>query len=403
MASYNAEVSHTITTDNIQVLGLRPDDAEFYMNYSPEARKRLLWKVDVRLVPMLAALYLSHLDRANIGNAKIEGLLTDLALDGVQWNVVLSIIFIPYILLEVPSNWLLKSLSQPSTYLGILITGWGIVMTLTGVVQNFAGLAVNRIFLGIFETGFFPGSIYLFTFWYMPKELFGRLALFHCASALAGAFSGLLAAGIARMDGVGRQEGWRWIFIIELLATVILGVSWLEPEEIRYLELQHFIKEGGHFKDKKKKIPWNYIKETMLNWRMYGFLMTVTPYIAGAISAVFFSILSDSFYWRMPFEHIGPAYFAVVLATVGFYPTYPSTASWMANNLAPSSWRAIGTVFNISIAIVGGIVGSFMYVERENPYYYTGFGLSESDIRGEYTDEKLLETGNKSPFFKYTI
>lgn len=75
------------------------------------------------------------------------------------------------------------------------------------------------------RTGFFPGSIYLFTFWYMPKELFGRLALFHCASALAGAFSGLLAAGIARMDGVGRQEGWRWIFIIELLATVILGVS----------------------------------------------------------------------------------------------------------------------------------------------------------------------------------
>lgn len=144
------------------------------------------------------------------------------------------------------------------------------------------------------RTGFFPGSIYLFIFWYMPKELFGRLALFHCASALAGAFSGLLAAGIARMDGVGRQEGWRWIFIIELLATVILGVSsffllidspkasgrWLEPEEIRYLELQHFIKEGGHFKDKKKKIPWNYIKGTMLNWRMYGFvyiLLSQTP------------------------------------------------------------------------------------------------------------------------------
>lgn len=84
------------------------------------------------------------------------------------------------------------------------------------------------------------------------------------------------------MDGVGGQEGWRWIFILEGIATVVLGVmcffllidsprksgSWLEPEEIRYLELQHFIKEGGHFKE-KKKTNWKDVKATLLNWRMY--------------------------------------------------------------------------------------------------------------------------------------
>ena len=97
----------------------------------------------------------------------------------------------------------------------------------------------------------------------MPKDLSTRLACFYCASALSGAFSGLLAAGIARMNGVGGYEGWRWIFILEGLATVVLGVAsffllidsprlsgkWLDPEEIRFLELQAFIKEGGRFKD----------------------------------------------------------------------------------------------------------------------------------------------------------
>ncbi|KAL4929149.1 putative MFS transporter [Aspergillus undulatus] len=497
------KVMHTVAIDNIQVLGLRVEDAEFYTNFPAERRKKMLWKIDVRLIPMLAVLYLiSHLDRANIGNAKIEGLNTDLGLDGVKWNIVLSIFFIPYVLLEVPSNILLKSFARPSVYLGILITSWGIIMTFTGLVQNFAGLMVTRILLGVFEAGFFPGAVYLCTFWYMPKELSTRLAIFYCASALSGAFSGLLAAGIAQMDGVGGQEGWRWIFILEGIATVILGIlcffllidspklsgKWLDAEEIKYLELQHFIKEGGHFKEEKKKTNWKDIKGTMLNWRMYclayillaqsacsygtkftlptiteamGFedtnaqLMTVPPYVAGAISAVFFSKLSDRFYWRMPFvviplcfvvigyavilsldgalsSNVGPAFFAVILTTIGIYPIHPATTSWTANNLAPSSRRAIGLAFNICIGNIGGIIGSYMYLDEENPYYYTGFGLSlalgasallvalglelsfvfanrrkeglsEAEVRQRYSDDELLAMGDKSPLFRYTL
>lgn len=74
-----------------------------------------------------------------------------------------SLFFIPYILLEVPSNAVLKRFKRPSVYLGILVVSWGIVMTLTGVVKNFAGLVVTRIFLGITEAGFFPGAVYLIT------------------------------------------------------------------------------------------------------------------------------------------------------------------------------------------------------------------------------------------------
>ena len=157
---------------------------------------------------MLAALYLiSHLDRSNIGNTKVEGIDKDLGIDGVQWNIVLSLFFVPYILLEVPSNIILKRFAHPSWYMGMLVLAWGIVMTLHGVVQNFGGLLAVRLLLGVFEAGFFPGAIYLVSFWYMPRDLSSRISWFYCMSALSGAFSGVLAAGIAEMDGIGGYEG----------------------------------------------------------------------------------------------------------------------------------------------------------------------------------------------------
>jgi MFS family permease len=78
-------------------------------------------------------------------------MVTDLGLSNIEWNIVLSVFFVPYILLEVPSNMLLKRFKRPSVYLGILIVAWGIIMTCMGVVKNFAGLLVTRILLGVFE------------------------------------------------------------------------------------------------------------------------------------------------------------------------------------------------------------------------------------------------------------
>ncbi|KAJ5817122.1 major facilitator superfamily domain-containing protein [Penicillium robsamsonii] len=521
---HRESVPRIVTIENIRVLGLDPADEDFYMNFSAERRKRITRKIDIRLIPMLALLYLlSHIDRANIGNAKIEGLLEDLRLDGIQWNVALSVFFIPYILLgmsdvpclssqglinsEIPSNMLLKRLQRPSVYLGILIVTWGIVMTLTGVVRNFAGLMVTRILLGVFESGFFPGAVYLCSFWYMPQQLSTRLACFYCASALSGAFSGLLAAGIVKMDGVGGYEGWRWIFVLEGLATVVVGVAsffllidtpalslrWLDADEIRYLELQLFIKDGGAFEETDQEIvnKKHRLKDlfaVLTNWKMYCFgyillcqtacsygtkftlptitkamgfsntnaqFMTVPPYVVGAISAVCFSLLSDRFHWRMPFvvaplamvttgysiilsldgklgENTGVALFSIIFVCMGLYPTHPATSAWSSSNLPTSSQRSIGLAFNICVGNIGGIVGSFMYIDEEGPAYHTGFGLSvalagtslivalvldlhyylqnkkrasmsEDDIKERYSGSELMAMGDKSPLFIYTL
>lgn len=109
--------------------------------------------MDLRLIPMLALLYLlSFLDRGNIGNARIEGLVEDLGMTGPQYNWCLTAFFFTYAAFEVPSNLLLKKL-RPSIWLPTIMVAWGLVMTLMGIVKDYHGLLIARIFLGVTEAG----------------------------------------------------------------------------------------------------------------------------------------------------------------------------------------------------------------------------------------------------------
>ncbi|KXT09413.1 hypothetical protein AC579_8437 [Pseudocercospora musae] len=337
--------------------GLTEDERNWLNNIDLKEASRIYHKVDLRLVPMLALLYLiAHLDRANIGNAKIEGLEASLGMTGNDYNIALMVFFVPYVLCELPSQLLLSKFQKPSFYIGILVTCWGTVMTLSGVTSSFAGLLATRFFIGVFEAGFFPGAIWLVSQWYPPQRTQTRMAMFYLSSAASGAFSGLLAAGIAQMDGLGNYEGWRWIFILEGILSVVLGAvcffalpdspttaKWLTPEESRFLELSHIAYRGVKTTDKmrnldgtkeKRKINWSVLKQVVADWQLYlqaivfwsncvpnyglkftmpsiirnmGFkstqaqLLTAPPYICGAIAAVTSALVADKLAWRMPF------------------------------------------------------------------------------------------------------
>jgi MFS family permease len=96
-------------------------------------------------------------------------------------------------------------------------------MVTMGLVHNFSGLMAARWFLGLAEAGLFPGVSYFLSCWYKRSEFGIRMAIFFSAAAIAGSFGGLLAAAISNMNGVGGKAGWAWIFILEGLATVVLG------------------------------------------------------------------------------------------------------------------------------------------------------------------------------------
>ena len=123
---------------------------------------------------------------------------------------------------EVPSNMMMKR-TRPSLWLTVIMLAWGLVMTLMGLVTDFTGLLVARMALGLAEGGLFPGVTFYITMWYRRHECGYRMALFFSAATLAGAFGGLLARGISEMHGVGGRPGWAWIFILEGLATLIVG------------------------------------------------------------------------------------------------------------------------------------------------------------------------------------
>lgn len=148
----------------------------------------------------------------------------ELGLTGKQPNIALAVFFIPYILFEVPSNLLLKRLS-PHVWLSICVLGFGITELCQGFVQNYSGLLATRFFLGFFEAGVFPGGFYLISFWYKRNEAQKRFTVYFCSVILAAAFGGLLASAIAQLDGVRGLSNWRWIFILEGILTILVGIA----------------------------------------------------------------------------------------------------------------------------------------------------------------------------------
>lgn len=161
--------------------------------------------------------------RVNIGNARLYGLEQDLHLSSEQFQVTVSILFVTYLLFEVPSNLVLK-LFTPRLWVSFIVIAWGIIATLSGLVQSYGALIACRLLLGVVEAGLFPGlSVYL-TFFYTKHELALRIGYLFVSAAIAGALGGLLAYGIGHMDGVCGMSGWRWILIIEGIPSVILGV-----------------------------------------------------------------------------------------------------------------------------------------------------------------------------------
>ncbi|KEF56660.1 uncharacterized protein A1O9_06849 [Exophiala aquamarina CBS 119918] len=188
--------------------------------------KKLMRKVDWRLLPILGALYsIALIDRVNISNARVAGMGEDLGLHiGSRYTIALVVFFPPYFFFELPSNIVLRRVGS-ANWLSFIAFAWGTVMLGQGFVKNYAALAACRALLGLFEAGFFPGCVYLVTCWYVRYEVQKRLAAFYLVSVFVGGFSNILAYGLMQMEGVGGQRGWQWIFIIEGLLTQLVAIA----------------------------------------------------------------------------------------------------------------------------------------------------------------------------------
>jgi D-galactonate transporter len=199
------------------------DDSSSVAPGSAEERALYL-RVTLRIVPLLFVCYVvAFLDRINVGFAKLQ-MQDALGFSDTVYGLGAGIFFLSYCLLEVPSALLLKRMGAKKTIARIMIC-WGIVGTCTAFVTNVTEFYILRLLLGVFEAGFFPGVIFYLSSWF-PEARRGVIIAcfmvgFPVAGLVGGPISGWAMTGLAH---VANLAGWQWLFIVEALPAVALGI-----------------------------------------------------------------------------------------------------------------------------------------------------------------------------------
>ncbi|CEI98925.1 hypothetical protein CU097_008505 [Rhizopus azygosporus] len=189
-----------------------------------EAEKKLVRKLDTRLLPFLSFMYLfSSLDRSSLGNAVLDNFEEDVGITPDQFNTCVTIFYVGFLIFQIPSNILLKRFTA-KRWLPFLMLLWGTIACLHATVRNYHQLLIFRFLLGFFEAGFFPGVIYFLTLFYKKNEMATRIALFWGSTVAAHAYAGVLAYGILQLRGSRGLTGWQWLFLIEGIPTVFVSV-----------------------------------------------------------------------------------------------------------------------------------------------------------------------------------
>jgi len=221
----------------------------------------LLAKISWRLLPFLLLMYImAFLDRANVGFAKVA-FQADTGISDAAFAFGAGVFFVGYALLEVPSNLIMHRIGARIWMCRIMVT-WGLVSAAMMFAHNETTFYVLRFLLGVAEAGFFPGVILYLTYWFPAAHRAQAMGFFYFGAPLAFIFGSPLSGLLLELDGMGGWHGWQWLFAVEGLMAVAVGIwsyfyltnrpadaQWLTADERR--EVQEIIDseeraKGGH-------------------------------------------------------------------------------------------------------------------------------------------------------------
>ncbi len=204
-----------------------------------ELSRRAFRKVIFRFLPVMMMAYtIAFIDRTNVGFAALT-MNKDLGLSPLAFGWGAGVLFFGYCTCEVPSNALLYRVGARRWLARIMIT-WGFAASATAFVVGPKSFYLARFLLGVAEAGFTPGAMYFFTAWF-PNQYRSRLmSWYHMSLPLASLISGPLSTSIMQMNGVLGLAGWKWLFIIEGIPAVLIGIALYgllteRPEDAKWL------------------------------------------------------------------------------------------------------------------------------------------------------------------------
>ncbi|KAI0391634.1 major facilitator superfamily domain-containing protein [Xylariaceae sp. FL0594] len=405
----------------------------------PERERRVLRKLDLYLAPAMTVIFLAaYLDRSNIGNAASAGMLEDLRMSRAQLGNAVTLFYVTYVAFELPCSLLMKKL-KPSRMIAGLVFAWSVVIIGTGFIHTPGQLYASRLLLGAFESAMFPClSLYLSSF-YQPREQALRVSYLLVSAALSGSFGGLFAYALLKLDGAAGLKGWRWLFIVEGVASVLVAVFVLlclpdGYESCRFLnagdkELMRTRREIAARYHGNEHFEWKEVRKALADKKLYvsawsqfwadicsfglstflpliikGFgydavttqLLTVPVFFwaAGAFIAV--SWASDRVNRRyfflvpaclltavgyavqigVPAGQRGALYFSTFLIAPGIYIFVGLNAAWLLNSHAGYYKRATAIGFNQSIGNSAGLVVGQIFKYTVNGKYLLGVSFS---------------------------
>ncbi|KAI1092206.1 MFS general substrate transporter [Rostrohypoxylon terebratum] len=352
----NVEALEHVTTQ--EATGTTLPAASMDPAHRARVEKSLKRKLDARCSLFVLIYILNYLDRNNIAAARLKGLQSDLNLDDTQYSTCLSILYVGYILMQVPSNMFTNKIQRPSLYLSCAMLLWGLISTLTGNTNNFTDMVLVRFFLGFVEAAFLPGALLIQSKWYTRRELTTRNAILFCGNIISNAFSALVGAGVlSNMQGVLGHAAWRWLFWIEGGITMFIAIiaAFVLPdlphnsrgfteEERQVAQLRMMEDVGEADVDGENQGVFDGLIMAVKDIKIYVMMLTFTAYVVGLSFNAFFPTLTGT----LGFDYVGtllmsspPWAFSCIVSLIN---------AWHADRTQEKFWHITGP-------IIGGMVG----------------------------------------------
>ncbi|KAK1139228.1 hypothetical protein N8T08_001158 [Aspergillus melleus] len=393
----------------------------------PKKESKLLLKLDLAFVPIIMLTYLScFLDRTNIGNVKVAGMPEAIGASESQFSTAVSIFYVTYVLLEAPWAVLMKKLTPRNILTGLCIV-WSVATVFTGFVENVGALYATRLILGACEAGLFPCLNLYLTMVYRREEQAKRVSYLMSCAAISGAVGGLLAYGLLHMDGLGGKAGWRWVYIIEGLFSIICAFliwfglpndpanayfltdeeKWMmrvrNEQRRKYMGSEEFSWEEMRLALRDPKLMFSAVTQFCQDILLYGFstflptilqsigynslmsnVLTVPVYMWAAIVFIAVAFCADRYSKFSVFMLVtnvfgivgyiillsvsnnAVKYFATYLCGIATYTGVGLNVAWLNVNVAPQYRRALAIGLQQTLGNCAGIVAGQVY--RESPY-----------------------------------